>query len=90
MPQPHSSERRPELSVVVPTRGGLREVEPALEALMPEAEAVRIEVVVVGRIGADERAPSECVRLVPTATRDMLELHKRGIEESPGRRGRHR
>lgn len=75
---------RPALSVVLPTRGGLEELGLVLEKLLPEAEATGTEVVVVGRLGAEERAPSGVVRLVPTETGDMLELHKRGIEAASG------
>jgi hypothetical protein len=75
---------RPALSVVVPTRDGLGEVAVPLQALLPEAEARRVEVVVVGRLGPEERAPSECVRLVPVDSGDMLELHRRGVEAATG------
>jgi hypothetical protein len=74
----------PGLTVVVPTRGGLDEVAPVLCALLPEAETCGAEVVVVGKVGQDERAPSDCVRLVAVPSVDIFELHKRGIEVSQG------
>jgi hypothetical protein len=79
-----SATRRPTLSVVLPARGGLEEVDPVLQALLPEAEACGAEVVVVGGVGAGERAPNECVRLVAVPFADICELHKRGVEEARG------
>lgn len=55
-----------------------------LEALLPEAEACGAEILVVGGIESEERAPSECVRLVPASSAGMGELHRRGIEAAEG------
>lgn len=55
-----------------------------LQALLPEAEACGAEIVVVGGVGPDERAPSDCVRLTAVPSADMCDLHKRGIEEARG------
>lgn len=68
----------------MPARGGLDEVAPVLQALLPEAEACGAEVVVVGGVGPGERAPRECVRLVAEPSADMCELHRRGVEEVRG------
>jgi hypothetical protein len=78
------ADARPPLSVVIPAREGLDEIEVVLEALLPEAVALGVEVVVVGGVAPDERSPSPAVRLVPAPIADMLDLHKRGIAEARG------
>jgi hypothetical protein len=75
---------RPPLSVVIPAREGLDEIRVVLEALLPEAEEIGVEVVVVGDVAPDERSPSLAVRLIPAPIADMLDLHKRGIAEARG------
>jgi hypothetical protein len=72
------------LSVVVPVREGLAEVADLLETMLPGAGAVGAEVVVVGDLGPDERAPDERVLLVRVRSRDILELHRRGVEAARG------
>ena len=72
------------LSVVVPVREGLAEVADLIEAMLPDAAAVGAEVVVVGDLDEGESAPDERVLLVPVASRDILELHRRGIEAARG------
>lgn len=75
---------RPPLSVVVPVREGLAEVEPVLTVLVPSAEAFGVEVVVVGALDPTDDPPAECVRLVSFPDPDMLALHRRGISEAAG------
>lgn len=72
------------LSLVVPVREGLAEVADLLEAMLPGASAVGAEVVVVGDVADDERPADERVRLVRVASRDILELHRRGVEAARG------
>lgn len=78
------SSAAPPLTVVVPVREGLGEVAELLESMLPGAEAVGAEVVVVGRLTATEDPPGRCVRLVPVDSEDMLELHRRGVEAAFG------
>ncbi len=82
MPDPSPS-RRPPLSVVVPVREGLAEITAVLEALLPAAEAIGAEVVVVGDLVGEE-SPHDCVRLIELPSEDMLELRRRGIEAARG------
>lgn len=63
-------------------REGLAEIAAVLEALLPEAEAVGAEVVVVGEIGAP--APAGCVRLLHLPLPDMLALRRHGLGEASG------
>ena len=74
----------PPLSVVLPTRGGLAEVTPVHDALIPSAEASGTEVLVVGNVGSDESPPGTSVRLIDLPTDEILALHRRGIEEAAG------
>jgi hypothetical protein len=55
-----------------------------LAVLLPEAERTGAEVVVVGDVGAGAVAPGGRVRLVPTRSADMLELHKLGCAAARG------
>ena len=77
-------ESRPPLSVVIPTRGGLAEVAPALDALLPIAEASGTEVLVVGNVAGERPPPGAPVRLIALPVADILALHRRGIEEASG------
>lgn len=72
------------LSVVVPVREGLGEVAGLLDSMAPGASAIGAEVVVVGDLASGEEPPSDSVRLVRVPSRDILELHKRGIEAARG------
>lgn len=74
----------PPLSVVVPVREGLAEIGDLLEAMLPGAAAAGAEVVVVGDLTDEERAPDQQVRLVRVESRDILELHRRGVEAARG------
>ena len=76
-----SERSRPPLSVVVPAREGLEEVEPVLRALLPQAREAGAEVIVIG--GPPAVAPDD-VRLLPDADADMYELRRRGIEAARG------
>ena len=72
----------PPLSVIIPVRDGPAEAEAALEALVPQAESLGAEVVVVG--GAQAPAPSPNVRVIAEDDRDLLRLRLRAIRESRG------
>jgi hypothetical protein len=76
-----SERSRPPLSVVVPAREGLAEVEPVLVALLPQARDAGAEVVVIG--GPPAPAPAG-VRLLPAGDPNMYELRRRGIEAARG------
>ncbi len=71
----------PPLSVVVPAREGLEEVAPVLEALLPQALPLGVEVLVIG--GPSAPAP-EGVRFLPAAEENMYELRRRGIGAAQG------
>jgi hypothetical protein len=71
----------PPLSVVVPAREGLAEVAPVLEALLPQALPLGVEVLVIG--GPSAPAP-EGVRFLPAAEENMYELRRRGIGAAQG------
>jgi hypothetical protein len=75
---------RPPLSVVIPVREGLAEIAPVLEALLPPAEALGVEVLVVGEFEPDAVAPSAVVRLIPLPVADMLALRRRALGEAEG------
>lgn len=75
---------RPSLSVVIPVREGLAEIAPVLEALLPAAEELGVEVLVVGELEAGATAPSAVVRLIPMPVADMLVLRKRALTEAKG------
>jgi hypothetical protein len=77
-------EPRPPLSVVIPTRGGLAEVAPALGALLPIAEASGTEVIVVGNVEGEKPPPGSPLRLVALPAAEIMALHSRGIEEASG------
>ena len=55
-----------------------------LQVLLPEAEAIGVEVVVVGDVTPGERSPSPAVRIVHAPVADMLALHRWGIAEARG------
>lgn len=74
---------RPPLSVVIPARDGLGELEPVLEALGPELAEAGGEAVVVGDVGGGE-ATSDPVRPVHLPVGDILALRRRGIAEARG------
>jgi hypothetical protein len=74
---------RPPLSVVITAREGLEEVAAALGALIPQAEAAGVEVLVVGGPAVAD-PPGEPVRLVPMPTEDMLLLRRQGMLEARG------
>jgi hypothetical protein len=75
---------RPPLSVVIPVREGLAEITAVLEALVPLAEAVGAEIVVVGNLGANPEPPGGPVRLIHLPVDDMLFLRRRGLGEATG------
>jgi hypothetical protein len=75
---------RPPLSVVIPVREGLAEIAPVLEALLPAAEALAVEVLVVGELEAGAAPPSAVVRLIPMPVADMLVLRRRALAEAEG------
>jgi len=81
---PGMRDSRPPLSVVIPARGGLTEVSPVLEALIPTAEATGTEVVVIGDIAGETAQSGVAARLIPTPVTDLLDLHRLGIEEATG------
>ena len=72
----------PPLSVIVPTRGGVPEVAPVLDALRPQVESTGTEVILVG--GPAEPAAPEWVNRIPEEDEDMYRLRLRGIHESTG------
>ena len=73
----------PPLTVVLPARGGLPEVAPVLEAILPEARATGTEILVVGDTG-DAVPPADEVVLLPTREEDIYVLRRRGIEQARG------
>ena len=81
---PEARRPRPPLSIVVPARGGLAEAGPVLEALVPAADAIGAEVVIVGHAGATEPPVSDSVRLISMPVEDMLALRQRGMREARG------
>jgi hypothetical protein len=72
----------PPLSVIVPTRGGIPEIEPVLEALRPQVEATGTEVIVVG--GPSEPPAPDWVHRIPAEEQNMPGLRLRGVQESTG------
>jgi hypothetical protein len=72
---------RPPLSVVVTVREGLDELEPVLDALLPQALRTGAEVVVVGPVSGTAPEP---VRLVRVEDEDILRLRMIGIREARG------
>jgi hypothetical protein len=75
---------RPPLSVLIPVRGAMAEVAPVLEALIPSAEKTGTEVVVIGDTDGEEPPHGLPARLIPMPVMDLLDLHRRGIEEASG------
>ncbi len=80
---PDAERQRPPLSVVIPAREGMAEVDSPLEALLPEAEANGVEVVVVGGVEGEEPA-SNAVRLIPMPGADIYAMRRRGMAEAAG------
>ena len=75
---------RPPLSVVIPVREGLAEIAPVLEGLLPAAEAVGAEVLVVGELEADASPPSSLVRLISMPVTNMLALRRHALASARG------
>jgi hypothetical protein len=69
------------LSAIVPVREGLREIEPVLASLLPQAHATGTEVLVVGR---SERAAPAGVRLVRVDDDNIFRLRMAGIHAARG------
>jgi hypothetical protein len=69
------------LSVVIPVRDGVEEIEQVLRALLPQARATGTEVLVVGR--AEGPAP-DGVRIVRVEDDDIYRLRLEGIEAARG------
>lgn len=65
-------------------REGLAEIAPVLEALLPAAEAVGGEVLVVGELGQDPTPPADLVRLIQMPVADIFMLRRRGLIEARG------
>jgi hypothetical protein len=72
---------RPPLSVVIPTREDLDELEPVLAALEEQAARTGTEVIVVGRVKA--RAP-RWVRVIEAQDDDIFRLRMLGLREARG------
>ena len=75
---------RPPLSVVIPVREGLLEIAAVLEALLPQAEPVGAEVIVVGKLGVVHSPPADPVRLIDLDDDDILVLRRHGLAEARG------
>lgn len=75
---------RPPLSVVIPVREGLAEVAAVLDVLMPLAQAVGAELLVVGDGVGAVPPPGDGVRLIDMPVADMLALRRRGLEAANG------
>src|SRR5262245_15116276 len=69
------------LSIVIPTRGGLHELRPVLDALGPEVEGTGAEV---GVVGPRDDSPAEWVRIIPDSDGDVFHQRLRGIHEARG------
>jgi hypothetical protein len=74
---------RPPLSVVFPAREGYDEVAEAVDVVLPLAERVDAELVVVGDL-AGTAPPDERVRFVHLPSADILALRRRGVEAARG------
>ncbi len=72
---------RPPLSIVVTARHGLDEVGELLEVLVPEAEGVGAEIVLVG---GPARPVPEAVHHIPLDDANLLRLRARGVSEARG------
>jgi hypothetical protein len=72
---------RPPLSVVIPTREDLDELQPVLAALEEQAVRTGTEVLVVGRVKA--RAP-DWVRVLEVQDDDIFRLRMLGLREARG------
>lgn len=70
---------RPALSVIVPVRDGVQEIEPVLRGLLPQAAATGTEVLLVGRIG---RPAPDGVRPVEIDDDDIFRLRLAGLESA--------
>jgi glycosyl transferase family 2 len=73
---------RPPLSVVIPARGGLHEVAPVLDALIPQAERTGGEVLIVGPV--DGPPPSARVRVLRVPDNNMFRLRLAGVRAARG------
>jgi hypothetical protein len=72
---------RPRLSVVVPLREGLDEIEPVLAGLLPQAAATGTEVLLVGRLGGPAPAGARSLEIDDD---DLYRLRLAGIEAAQG------
>ncbi len=72
---------RPPLSVVIPVREGIAELDSVLKGLLPQASATSTEVIVVGPAGGPVPAG---VRLVELDDPNFYELRRVGIREATG------
>jgi hypothetical protein len=75
---------RPPLSVVIPTRDGLAELDPVLDALLPAAETSGAEVLVVGDVGTAQPLSEGPLRLIPMPEPDILVLRRQALAEARG------
>jgi hypothetical protein len=75
---------RPPLSVVIPVREGLAEIAPVLETLLPAAEAVGAEIMVVGALEAHAKPPAEPVQLIDLPVADMQVLRRQALAQATG------
>ena len=73
---------RPPLSVVIPARDGMAELDPVLEALLPEAGASGTEVLIVGDV--DGPRDGGVLRLIPVSEPDILVLRRHGLALARG------
>jgi hypothetical protein len=71
----------PPLSVILPAREGLHEIERVLDALLPQARRTGAEVLVVGPMSGP--AP-ECVRLVRVDDGNIFRMRMLGIQAARG------
>jgi hypothetical protein len=72
---------RPPLSVVIPAREGIRELDAVLAELLPQAREAAAEVIVSG--GVAGVAP-DGVRLLPSAETSILGLRLAGVRAAEG------
>lgn len=75
---------RPPLSVVIPTRDGLADLEPVLEALIPGAEASGAEVLIVGDVDGGQSPSGPCIRVIAMPEPDIQVLRRQGLAEASG------